>query len=354
MCAPHGQCSTYSDRQDTPLVKRTSTLCPTDVTIEPRFKTGKVDQGLFSQAFDSHYCLFPTEPFVIDRTANSFGNHDSAGNCERANAQMALGQRSSLLSCLDQEDFNLQQKQCLRYYQSLLCTLACPTYGQSIDQGNLCNEYCEDLHQVCDDQLFNCLNTNQPLPIEGCASAGTTDCSSPPLIRQSGQFEHDLCFYGDCPYVATDCVVTLSSSLDLWSTDFTNPLLPNKYHDAGGAFDLTITGPMCCYFWSDFTDYNSNVALGIGLLYKIVTPAELGGLSCNDAVYNAMVTAYGRFDTDIYNSDSIECGPHYCIGFMDAFSQDNLFLTSPTNPSCNSIPDQTASTCPGAVSNVWD
>jgi hypothetical protein len=264
------------------------------------------------------------------------------------NNQLAVGQLGSILECLADSQgqggkraaeqssvlgdrLTLKQKECIRLYQSYLCTSSCPEYGVAVDFTYLCSDYCERLWQHCDDDLLDCLYDSQPLPFETCAPKTDSHCFRPKLIPVGSKFENDLCFYGSLSQCQTqDCVVELASETDVWPTE------THCYqgHGPKPGFSLTQTGPACC------TDERIGHK---GWLYKIVSHGSPSGISCEDATHNDWVKRWGS----AHNHGEV-CTANYCVAVVEIGEEEEEMPWA----GCASAADY--NNCPGLSEYLYD
>jgi len=302
-CLPQSHCGTIFDATDHPYISNAK-LCPLDATKERPYtgrdllyakSTSKTianqDDLRFTPFFDSHYCEFPVTPWPVDRSIGI----KVQDRCERVNTELAVGQRQAIDKCLrDQQagTLNARRQECLRIYQSLLCTIMCPEYGVAMDFQNLCPSVCARLDQVCgqDTAMANCLDVALGIPMS-CASVEDEGCYRPRLIDVGGRFEFDLCFFGDPKRCSgnVDCSVALEDDTTKWPVAF-------QSGDDAVHFDPAQTGPFCCAFDTWYWWLNggfSDAFDPVGFLLKITTPASGDGLSCQEAAKNLIIDKFG-------------------------------------------------------------
>jgi len=357
-CLPEGSCEDFG------YVSKPH-LCPANPAKEPMYINRDATAGegsssqetFWSPSFDAMYCDFPREPWTIDRTSNPFGNYDPRGNCYRVNNQLAVGQLNDILECLAPpqkkrdvsetegqvlgDRLSLKQKECIRLYQSYLCTSSCPEYGVAMDFNYLCHDYCDRLWQHCDEALLGCLYRSQPLPFESCAPKEDSHCFRPNLIPVGHKFEHDLCFYGDTKECSTtDCVVELMPDDAVWPAE---TYCYNGY-GSGANFNPTQTGAACCT--DDRVGHN-------GWLYKIVRHGTAAGLSCEEATHNDWVKRW----PERYNGDQHgeACTANYCAAVVDIGTNGNNGDGCNEGADCPDFPGCTTIlyNCPGLAGFLY-
>jgi len=344
-CLPRGYCDSI------PGFVPDHRQCPDDPAKEPHYHGTFAENNIgahfardWSPSFDSEYCDFPEQPWVVDRTSVAGGWLNPAEGCRRVNNQLAVGQRGKIEECLfgtppsygglGHKKLTVRQEECIRLYQSYLCTFSCPHYGDAWNKNFVCKDYCDRLNQVCGSELLSCLRHGQYIPMSCIEPTPTTPCSRPELVPASGKFEYDLCFYGDPRRCADkDCEVTAVTGV--WPdtlVTFRNDYEP--YED----FVPGSSGPSCCVD----EDFDIDEGVVIATVYRVKSEPVGSGLDCETVIYNLESAKWTDQAVDLWTSCDEDLTGFYCASFTTVVAGD---VSLPAG--CNDV-DQILN-CPGVV-----
>jgi len=180
-----------------------------------------------------------------------------------------------------------------------------------MDFERLCPEVCERVDQHCDTNLKECLTDffDSSYYLQ-CTTKDDSRCYTPELIPPSGEFEFDLCFFGDpsrCKSTGTnslllsppsrssqgfaDCEVKLYTGV---LPSFLENVEYGEYSEGPGTgYAAGQSGPACCP--RNFLDSN------VVTFFEVVNAPSGEGLSCEDAVSFFFTSNYAEFDPYIDN-----------------------------------------------------
>jgi len=240
--------------------------------------------------------------------SNIYGNNDPTDTCFQVNNRQALGPRSGIENACGIDLNDYQPSECLKLYQSFLCTASCPQYGEPSRFNVLCYDVYARLESACGfgvpgngPTMLDCLQDLARVPY-GVADKGDEDCSRPHLIPVDGPFERDYCLYGNTESicVAHACLIKKVTTFNpaQWGpgADPNGASCWNQYYDTypwpnapatpkirGGVAPI-VTLPYCGDKFETCSPpcFNPVAFDHIYDAYEITSPAGPGGASCDD------------------------------------------------------------------------